>query len=248
MALLILLVAALGMVTAMLASRVVPQAHLGSDGRDVIKLGLALVATLVALVLGLMIATAKSGFDAQGTSVRQLAANLILLDRVLAEYGPEAAPPRELLKIGAVKLRQRLWPDDGGAPPSLEPDEARKEMHAFSLQLMALAPSDDSGRFLKARAMQLTTDLGASRFQLFVQGSSRLPGAFTVILAAWLFILFAGYGLIAPRNGTVVAALSACSLSVAAALFLIIEFTDPFDGAVRVSGQPITQAIIQMGQ
>jgi hypothetical protein len=237
-----------GMLLAMRTARLLPDSHLNADGRDVIKLGMALIATLVALVLGLMVATAKGTFDAQGANVRQLAANLLLIDRILAEYGPEAAPPRALLRQAADKTQANLWPTDGSAPGSLAPDEARPEMQAFVAQVTSLAPLSEERDFLKRRALQATTDLANARLQLFVQGNSGLPPAFVFIVLFWLIILFGGYGIIAPCNATVVTVLLACSLAVAAALFLILELADPFSGLIRVPDEPLRQALSQMGQ
>lgn len=232
----------------MRAARSLPGTHLNSDGRDVIKLAIALIATLVALVLGLMIATAKGAYDSQAASVRQMAANLLLLDRILAEYGPDAAPPRGLLREAGERLRTHLWPDDGASPRSLAPDEARAEMRALVADLIALAPANDGQHFLKARALQVTSDLGAARFQLYVQSGGGPSPTFVLVLAFWLIILFGGYGLIAPRNATIITFLVACSVSVAAALFLILELADPFGGVIRLPDEPLRQAISQMGQ
>jgi hypothetical protein len=232
----------------MRAARRLPQSHLTSDGRDVIKLGLALIATLVALVLGLMIATAKGSFDAQSASVRQLAGNMLLLDRLLAEYGPDAEPARGLLHTIAVKTEAALWPPDGARPASLAPGEARPETKAFLAALNGLAAVDNEQLFVKARSLQLATDLAAARLQLYIQSGNALPRPFLLVLATWLLILFAGYGLMAPRNATVVGVLLACSLAVTGAMFLILELADPFAGLLRVSEEPMRQAISLMGQ
>ena len=121
-----------GSLLAMYAARALPDSHLSADARDVIKVGMALIATLVALVLGLMIATAKGTYDAQSAGVRQLSANVLLLDRSLAEYGPEAQQPRDLLRQAAELMLQRLWPADDSAPVSLAPGEARSQIERIS--------------------------------------------------------------------------------------------------------------------
>jgi hypothetical protein len=133
---------------------------------------MALIATLVALVLGLMIATAKGTYDAQSAVVRQLSANVLLLDRILAEYGPEAEHPRDLLHQGAELMPQRLWPEDGSAPVSLAPGEARAPMDVFLREVTRLSPQNETQAFLKTQALRMTSDLAQARFQMYVQGTS----------------------------------------------------------------------------
>jgi hypothetical protein len=237
-----------GAMLATLAARALPDPHLNAEARDVIKVAMALVATLVALVLGLMIATAKGTYDAQSAGVRQLSADILLLDRMLAEYGTETKPARALLYRFANLGLHRLWPEDGSAPVSLAPTEALAEKHAFLREVTGLSPQNELQQILKARALQAMTDLAQARLQVYTNASSGLPLPFLVLVVFWLVILFAGYGLIAPRNATVIASLLACSLSVAGAVYLIEELANPFSGMVRVSSEPLREVIGQLGQ
>ena len=236
-----------GSLIAMYAARALPDSHLSADARDVIKVGMALIATLVALVLGLMIATAKGTYDAQSAGVRQLSANVLLLDRSLAEYGPEAQQPRDLLRQAAELMLQRLWPADS-APVSLAPGEARSQMSGFLREVTRLSPQNETQQFLKTQALRITSDLAQARFQMYVQGSSGLPLPFLVVVVLWLIVLFAGYGLIAARNPTVLVFLFACTLSVAGAVFLIQELANPFQGLIRVSSVPLREVNDQLGR
>lgn len=236
-----------GSLLAMAVARALPASHLGADAKDVIKLGMALIATLVALVLGLMIATAKGTYDAQNAAVRQLSADVLLLDRSLAEYGPEAQHPRDLLREASGLMLDRLWPQDGSAPASLAPGEAHAPMELFLREVTQLSPHDQTQEFLKAQVLRVTADLAQVRFQMYVQGTSQLPLPFLIIVILWLMILFAGYGLIAARNPTVLAFLFAATLSVAGAVFLIEELADPFGGMIRVSGAPLREVIAHLG-
>lgn len=236
-----------GSIVAMYAARVLPDSHLGGDARDVIKLGMALIATLVALVLGLMIATAKGTYDAQSAAVRQLSANVLLLDRSLAEYGPETRHARDLLRQSAELTLNRLWPD-GAALVSLAPGESRAEMSEFLREVNRLSPQNETQQYLKTQALRITSDLAQARFQVYVQGTNELPLPFLVVVVLWLIVLFGGYGLIAARNPTVLVFLFACTLSVAGAVFLIQELADPFQGLIRVSSVPLRDVIGQLGQ
>ena len=66
-----------------------PEHHLSGESKDALKLGIGMIATLSALVLGLLIASAKSNFDTMNNGLKQAGSRVILLDRVLAQYGPE---------------------------------------------------------------------------------------------------------------------------------------------------------------
>ena len=64
-----------------------PEAHLSSETKDAVKVAMGLVATMSALVLGLLVSSAKSSYDIQRTEVIQMAAKVAFLDRVLIAYG-----------------------------------------------------------------------------------------------------------------------------------------------------------------
>lgn len=235
-----------GSLFAMYAARVLPDSHFSAEARDVIKLAMALIATLVALVLGLMIATAKGTYDSQASAIRQLSANVLLLDRDLSEFGPEAQQPRDLLREVAALMLQRLWPADGAAPASLAPGESRPQMDEFLREVTSLSPQSEMQQFLKTQALRLTSELAQARLLIYVQGASELPLPFLVVMAIWLIVLFGGYGLIAARNPTVLFFLLACTLSVSGAVFLIEELADPFGGVIRVSSLPLREVLDQL--
>jgi hypothetical protein len=99
-------------VAAMLLRRVLPEHHLSADSKEVVKLGMGMIATLAALVLGLLIASAKGTYDAQSNEVKELTANVVLLDRLLATYGTDercsrSAPQRRGVLPGAHLARRR---------------------------------------------------------------------------------------------------------------------------------------------
>jgi hypothetical protein len=88
-----------------------PEHHRNADSRDIVKLAMGLVGTMAALVLGLLVASAKSSFDDQSAELTGLSANVVVLDRVLAHYGPETKDARELLgmiQVSAAPLRAAL--------------------------------------------------------------------------------------------------------------------------------------------
>ncbi len=234
----------------MMAGRALPAHHLSTESKDAVKLGLTLITTLTALVLGLLIATAKGTYDTQNSAVKELSAEIILLDRTLAIYGSETMEARQLLRRAGTLTLQRLWPDDGAGPANLTPGEARVEMEDFYNRVGALSPEPEDVRraAIKAHALDITEDLGRMRLRLFAQRGSSVPLPFLAVLIAWLVVLFTGYALIAPRNTTVVAGLIVCTLSVSAALFLILELDSPLDGILKIPSAPLRDALSRVGE
>ncbi|MBI3866387.1 MAG: DUF4239 domain-containing protein [Planctomycetia bacterium] len=233
---------------AMRVARRLPEHHLSSESRDVVKLGLGIIATLTALVLGLLVASAKATYDSQDGAVKQLATNVSLLDRFLAHYGPETNELRELLRQIVTITVERIWPDSNARTGDLSLGATRDTADLFYSKVAELQPRTEAQRAVKARAMDLTSEMAQTRFRMYSQKESSVPIPFLVVLVFWLMTLFAGYGLLAPRNPTVVAVLLVCALSMSAAVFLVLELGRPFAGIIHVSSAPIQEALSQIGK
>ena len=233
---------------AMAIARRLPADHLDVNSRDVIKLGLGVIATLTGLVLGLLVASAKADYDAQDGAVKEMAGDLSLLDSFLAHYGPEAKELRgQLRKVVAVVL-DGLWPVVDASRGQSNPGEAREVGDRFYRTLADLEPTNEAQRALKARSMDLIAGVARARHRMFVRKDSSIPAPFLVILVVWIVAFFAGFGLLAPRNATVLVVLAISSLSIAAALYLILELERPFAGAIRISPHPLREAFAQIGR
>jgi hypothetical protein len=235
-----------GALLGMALQRILPEHHLNADSKDVIKLGIALTATMSALVLALLINSAKGSYDIQRDEVTQLSANIILLDRVLAHYGPETKEARVMVGQTAAGLIDRIWPDNrsGGASPG--PSVAAGE--GFYDQIQELSPRNEVQRSLQAQALKMSIDIGQTRWLLFEQGGRSIPMPFLVLLIFWVTIIFMSFGLFAPRNATVIVALFLCALSVSGAIFMILELDRPFGGLIQISSAPLHSAIAQLGK
>ncbi len=237
-----------GTIVGIFLQRILPELHLRQESRDVIKLGTGLIATMAALVLGLLIGGAKSAFDAQRSGFQQLATNLILLDRALAHYGPEAKPAREQLRGAVASMIDRLWPADGSPSSGLDDPTITADSGTLYTTIRDLAPLDDSQRSLQAQAFQVGAELARTRWLLSQTDDDSLPIPFLVVLAFWLFVLFTSFGLFSPRNGTVLVVLFVCALSVAGAVFLIVDLDQPFEGLIQVSSTPLRNCLAQLGR
>ncbi len=223
-----------------------PENHLNPDTKDAVKVGMGLVATMAALVLGLLVASTKGAYDSQKGEVTQMAAKIVFLDRVLANYGSETAQTRDLLRRSVASAINRMWPDSKiSQPAQLDPSASSGEEFFNSIQ--QLSPQNEAQRSLKSQAVQVTTDVGQMRWLLFEQTESSISLPMLIVLIAWLAIIFMSVGLFAPLNATVVIALMLSALSVAGAIFLILELDMPFDGVIQISSAPMRNALNHLG-
>jgi hypothetical protein len=226
-----------------------PAQHLEGDSKDVVKLVLGLVATITALVLGLLISSAHSAYDAQESELQQLGVHLVQIDRILAQFGPDAAKERQVLRDMVVADVARTWENHGGtAATNAPPFTAQLQAEALFIGVASLTPKTELERFAKSRALQLLSSVGETRRLLVEQSSGALSRPFLIVLVSWASLLFFGFGLLSRSNVTVVAALCVGALSVAGAIFLILEMNQPYAGWMQVSSAPLQNALAQMGR
>jgi Protein of unknown function (DUF4239) len=223
-----------------------PENHLNPDTKDAVKVGMGLVATMAALVLGLLVASTKGAYDTQKGEVTQMAAKIIFIDRVLANYGSETAETRELLRRSVGNTINRMWPDKKSSQ-SAQLDPSAISGEAFFNSIQQLSPQNDVQRSLKSQAVQVTTDVGQMRWLLFEQTESSISLPMLIVLIAWLAIIFMSAGLFAPPNATAIIALMLSALSVAGAIFLILELDMPFDGVIQIPPTAMRNALNHLG-
>jgi hypothetical protein len=226
-----------------------PDHHLSGESKDVVKLGMGLIGTMSALVLGLLVASAKSSFDAQRNGLAQLAGNVVFLDRVLARYGPETKEARQMLRDSVADMLEQTWPQSSpGAGPSAKPSQTEGRYEGLFDKLQELSPKTEAQRSLQGQALKLMSDMAQSRWSLFAQRGSSISVAFLVVMACWLGIVFGSFSLFAPSNATVFTTLLLCALVVASTIFLILELDRPFEGVIQVSSEPLQRALAQLGR
>jgi hypothetical protein len=235
-----------GALFGMFLSTRLPEQHLSAESKNIVNLGMGLVGTMTALVLGLLVASAKSYYDTQSTELTEMSADIVLLDRVLAHYGPETQEVRALLHGAVDRTLELLWPQDSQRNPQMMPRAAGGEIILDKIQ--ELSPRNDSQHSLQAQALSMAIDLGKTRWLMFEQGSSSISTPLLAMLVFWLAIIFSSFGLFAPRNATVMVALFLCALAVATAVFLILEMYAPFQGLIQISSAPVRSALAQLGK
>ncbi len=227
-----------------------PDHHLDAESREVVKVGIGLIATMTALVLGLVLASAKSTFDSMDSAVKTTAVEVLTLDRLLARYGPEAGEIRKGLQHGLVARIDMIWSQGSPTPARLDPmrSGAGAQAEALPNAIRTLTPRDDAQRALQARAMDLAEALLQTRWLVLAGSETSVPLPFLIILIFWLTITFTSFGLFAPRHATVLVVLFVCALSVGSAVFLILELDTPFDGLLRVAADPLRYAYAHLNQ
>jgi hypothetical protein len=230
-----------GALLGMALRAVLPQNDLTADSRDVVKLGMGLIATMAALVLGLLIASAKSSFDMQNAELTEMSSRVVLLDRVLAHYGPEAEEARIELRSSVVHTLDTLFSKDASQLESIKGELLYDE-------IQGLSPKTDAQRSIQAQALNTILALGQTRWLMAEQRVNSVSVPLLIVLIFWLTIIFTSFGLFAPRNATVVVSLLVSALSVSGAIFLILEMYAPYAGLIHVSSAPLRAALTRLGQ
>jgi hypothetical protein len=231
----------------MVLRRILPADHLSDDSRDAVKVGAGMISLLAALVLGLLVSSAKGNFDSASAAITHAGADVIVLDRVLARYGAEAGEIRAELRRAVASSIEMLWPDERPTASGLAAFERAGPGDRMLERIRGLEPQTEAQRALQAEAQQLTNEILLTRWTQIEQAQVVLPTAFLEILLFWLTMLYASFGLIAPRNATVVAVLFVGALSLATAVFLILEMNNPMGGYIKVSSGPMRKALEHVG-
>ncbi len=222
-----------------------PESHFSEDSKDSIKVGIGLIATMSALVLGLITASAKDSFDNVDLAIKQSAAQILTLDRMLARYGPETKEIRSSLKHSLHTRVRTIWPEVAEDAGSLDPMKSGIGLQVEELgdRIRRLKPEDEDKKVLQSKAVDLTETLLQGRWIIFASSSPSVSIPFILILLFWLVITFMSFGLFAPKNSTVFVVFFVCALSVASAIFLVLELDAPFDGILKISPAPMQYAL-----
>lgn len=227
---------------------VLPEHHLSDASLSIVKLATGLIATMAALVLGLLISSAKGSFDRINSELVENAARIVSIDRLLADYGPETRELRELIKRDYTIKVELLTSGDATQLAKLDTPESISAMERVQARLWRLAPRDDAQRGLRSRALQIAGEVAATRTLVFLQKDGSIPMVLLGVLVSWLTIIFAAFGLCAPRNYTTNGALLVCSLCASGAILLILEMDRPLDGMIRIPAAPLRAALAHLGQ
>jgi hypothetical protein len=234
-----------GALLGMCFRNVLSEHHLREDVRDVIKLSTGLIGTMAALVLGLLIASAKSSYDTKSTQIKQITADIIQIDLALERYGPDAQNIRIALREAIPPLIDRIWNE--GNRVKFSPFAATAEAAEFLKRFQQLQPNNESQRALQAQVLSAVGNLSQARLSLFTQSNDAIPTPFLAILIFWLAIIFTSFGLFVRPNRIVIVTFFVGGLSVASAIFLILEMGQPFAGLMQISSEATRHALAPLG-
>lgn len=233
-----------GAVLGIFLRAILPERHLSDESRNMVTIGMGIVATMAAIAVGLMIQGAQVSFSGQRSDLVDMSAKIVFLDRLLADYGPEAEDARLVLRHSLERTINQFWPKDGSQGARIESPESRSETLYY--QILSLTPDNDTRRAIRDEALSLTYDLAQARDTLVLGQARSIPGAFVIVLGIilfWFVAIFFSFGLYAPTNATVLSTLIISALAVTLALFVIMELNRPFDGLLRMPSEPLVEAL-----
>ena len=174
-----------------------------------------------------------------------------MLDRILADYGPETKETRELLRNSVVRSLNQLWPEESSQPQPVRIEQNEEKAKAVYDKILSLSPRDNAQRSLQAQALSIAFNLGHTRWLMYVQDIRSIPPTFVIVLAVlvfWLASIFFSFGFYASPNATVIATMFLSALAISTAIFLFVELSHPFDGLLRISSIPLHKALDHLGK
>jgi hypothetical protein len=227
-----------GALLGMSIGRKVPR-HLTPETKAVVTAAMAVIGTMTALVIGLLISTASTSFSARNEALSRMSADVVRLDQLLRRYGPETDGVRTLLgRYTAMKIDE-LFDHVGGSAPGTEEPASTAVLYEVQDRIRVLPPSDDDRRWLAAQALQIAGDLSNARWTMIQQNLSSVPLPFLALVVMWLTALFVSFGLFAPPNPITVVSLFVCALAISAAFKVVLDMDTPFGGPVHTTGFPL---------
>ena len=233
-----------GVLVGRFAARRLPNRHLNIETQTAVTVSVAVIGTLSALVLGLMISAANTSFSARSDEIRQLSLQLIRMDRNLRRYGPEAAETRASLRIWGFAKIQQLFPDK--TKPPISSDTTVALLENVQDELLALSPETERQKYLRTLCLTLSGQIIQARWALEIRAGHSIPTAFLVLLIFWLAIVFGSFGLFAPANPTAMIALFLCSVAVAGGIVLIENLDNPGSGFIQLPSDSLRKALVEI--
>jgi len=237
-----------GALVGMLINRLLPPHHVSSQTQTAVTVATAVVGTMSALVLGLLISSTNMSFSTRNAEIDRISADVIRLDRVLHRYGTDADDVRAALQhYAAVKLAE-LFPGGNYRKPNMDDPKSANQLEAVQDAILLLKPADDRQHWLQTEALQLAAEISETRWLLALQNASSIPSPFLILLVFWLTLLFTSFGLFAPRNVTATVALFLCAAAVSSGIGMVLEMDHPYDGIVQLSTAPLRHALDIVGR
>ncbi len=231
--------------------------HISTQTFDSVRVLMAMLVTFTALVLGLLVTSAKSRFDSYSKDLSAYSADLIELDHRLRVYGPEVEEIRKMLRAYTAAAIADTWPDEplpsgtyprfsGSTAHGIEAIGLGDIISDIDVRIQKLAPTGQFQQQIAERLRNRVADTIQRRWVLILSAGSTISWPFLVILTAWLAITFGIYALTAPRDSLVFVVIVFSALAIASPLLLILEYSGPQSGLLRLSSDPMRTALQHM--
>jgi hypothetical protein len=220
--------------------RHLPEQHLSADTKDTVKIAMGLVATMSALLLGLLVSSTQDSYKTVQTQVVTLGARISFMDRLLSLYGPEATDLQTSVRQLTKATVQQMW-NSQSEPGAINPEAG----NALYVKLLELEPRTELQRNLKTQGIATFLEVGQLRTVMQVQSQKTMTWPLLVAVVFWLIVIFFSFSLFAPDNKTASFSLMVSALSVAVAIFLILELNQPFHGLIHISPALLEKAVPQ---
>jgi hypothetical protein len=239
----------------MLARRVLHERHRSHESIEAIRVVLTLLVTCAALVLGLLISGAKIRFDENGAGARALGIDITELDQQLREYGPQLDPLRaDLIRYASAAIAT-TWPSEPPPPGtyprqlqsatsgSVESPELGGILSGIDLALRDLDPETRSHRALAASLRARSMALQQQRWDLIAEAAPSLSWPFLAMLIFWLSAIFGLIGFSSPQDRVLLVVTGVAAVSIASAIYLIVDLDTPLTGVLQISSAPLRDAL-----
>jgi len=235
-----------GIVLGLFLHTALPPHHFKDDSRSAVQLGMGVIGTMTAILLGVLIGSGKGFYDSENKELTEVSAKILLLDRALALYGPETHDIRSQLRDAVQTFVDATWPQKSGTASAASETPGR--YGGLFEKITSLQPQNEIQRTLQSHATTITLQLATTRFLMAEQKKNTVPLVLIIAVIFWLTLTFCSFGLLAPRTGLVVVTFLLCALSVSAALFLLLEMYNPYTGVLRLSSEPLRLVLAHLGQ
>ncbi len=224
--------------------RLLPAHHQSQETTESVKLAMGMAGTMAALLLGLLVNSAKGTYDSERNEVSQIGANVAFLDRLLELYGPEAAGIRPQLRIVVEDATRQIWVQGRSQQAKLFADA--ESGNALNSAIHRLSPQNEEQRSVKEQISTLTFQLAQMRSLVLTQSSPSVSNLLLLVVVSWFVLIYVSFSMVSPPNATANIAMIISAFTVSGAIFLILELDRPFSGLMEISSEPILNAVSQL--
>jgi hypothetical protein len=229
-----------GALLGMYTSPYLPVDHIKS-----VQVSIGLLTTMFGLLFSLQLSSGKTYFDVQEQEVMGMRSKTVLLDNVLAHYGPESEGARQALRKSVHEVLNHVWPRERSSVSTWAPNDEVVQLYD---EIQQLSPNNEAQRSEKALALGMAIDLRRTRWISAARIRSSTAVPLMIMEIAWATLIFSSFGLLATYSVTAIVSLALCAFAVSGGFFLIVEMNTPFSGLIRVSSAPIRETFKQLAR